>query len=115
MSFCCYYRADDSRMAGRMEQFYTEALACYKEYKYPDWFEYIARKMTDWYKVFLLAAAKAVVNVDVEAEAEDREVGSVVEAPAVVAGGASGAFRMSTRPGECEGGEGGGNEPGVCY
>ncbi len=65
IAFCCYYRVDDSRMAGRMEQFYTEVLARYKEYKYPDWFEYIARKMTDWYKAFLLAAAKAVVDVDV--------------------------------------------------
>jgi hypothetical protein len=39
-----------------------------------------------------------------------------VEAPAVVACGASGAFRMSPRPGEDEGGEGGGEggkEPGV--
>ena len=26
IAFCCYYRADHSRMAGRMEQFYTEAL-----------------------------------------------------------------------------------------
>ncbi len=85
-------------MAGRMEQFYTEALARYKAYKHPDWFEYIARKMTDWYKVFPLAAAKAVIDVDVKAEAEDGEEGSVVEAPAVVACGASGAFRMSPHP-----------------
>jgi hypothetical protein len=48
----------------------------------PDWFEYIARKMTDWYKVFPLAPVKAVVDVDVEPE--DGEVGSVVDAPAVV-------------------------------
>jgi hypothetical protein len=39
IAFCCYYREDDSRMAGRMEQFYTEGLARYKEYKYPDWLE----------------------------------------------------------------------------
>ncbi len=45
--FCCYYRADNSRMAGRMEQFYTEALARYKDSKYSAWFEYIALKMTD--------------------------------------------------------------------
>ena len=63
--------------------------------------------MTDWYKVFQLAPAKAVVDVDVEPE--DCEVGSVVDAPAVVAGGASGAFRMSPCPGEGEGDE----EPGV--
>ncbi len=67
-------------------------------------FEYIARKMTDWYKVFPLSTAKAVVDEDGEAEAEEGEVGSVVEAPAVVASGASCAFRMSPRPGEGEGG-----------
>ncbi len=48
--------------------------------------------MTNWYKTFLLAAAKAVVDV----EADEGEVDDVVEAPAVVAGGASGAF--SPRP-----------------
>jgi hypothetical protein len=69
--------------------------------------------MTNWYKVFPLAAAKAVFDVDVEAEAEDSKVGSVVEAPAVVASGASGAFRMLQHPGEGEGGKGGGEEPGV--
>ncbi len=69
--------------------------------------------MTDWYKVFPLAAAKAVVDVEDEAEAEVCEVSSVVEAPAVVAGGASGAFRMFPRPGEGEGDKGGGEEPGV--
>ena len=46
-AFCCYYRADDSSMAGRMEQFYTQALARYKDCKYPDWHKYIARKMTE--------------------------------------------------------------------
>ena len=107
IAFCCYYRADDGRMSGRMEQFYMEALARYKPFKYPDWFEYIARKMTDWYKVFPLAPAKAVVDVDVEPE--DSKVGSVVDAPAVVASGASGASRMSPRPGKGEGDE----EPGV--
>ena len=57
--------------------------------------------MTDWYKLFPLVPAKAVVDVDVEAE--EVEVGDVVEAPAVAACGASGAFRMSLRPGESEG------------
>ena len=42
-----------------------------------------------------------------------RLVGAVVDAPAVVAGGASGAFRMSPRPGEGVGDEGGDEEPGV--
>jgi hypothetical protein len=95
-----------------MEQIYTEALTSYRDYKYPDWHKYIARKMTDWYKVFQLAPAKAV-DVDEDVEPVDGEVGSVVDAPAVVAGGASGAFRMSPGPGEGEGDEGGDEEPGV--
>ncbi len=45
----------------------------------------------------------------VHVEPEEGEVGSVVDAPAVVAGGASGAFRMPPRPGEGESDE----EPGV--
>ena len=52
IAFSCYYRADDSRiiptsMSGKMEQFYTEALASYKEFKYPDFHKFITRKMTD--------------------------------------------------------------------
>jgi hypothetical protein len=57
-----------------------------KDYEYPDWHKYIARKMTDWYKVFPLATGKAVVEVDVEAE--EVQEGYVVDTLAVVAGGA---------------------------
>jgi hypothetical protein len=111
-AFSCYYRADDSRMAGKMEQYSSQALACYKDYKYPDWQKYIAQKMTDWYKVFLFETTKAIVDVDVEAE--EVEEGTVVEAPPVVASGASGVYRMSPSGSEdegcegCKGGEGGG-------
>ena len=35
-------------MVGKMEHFYSQALASYKDYKYPDLHKYIARKMTDW-------------------------------------------------------------------
>ena len=54
--------------------------------------------------MFLLAPAKAV-DVDEDIKPVDGEVGSVVDAPAVVACGASGAFRMSPCPGEDEGDE----------
>ncbi len=33
-AFSCYYRADDCRMSGKMEQFYTQALARYKDCQY---------------------------------------------------------------------------------
>ncbi len=47
--------------------------------------------MTDWYKVFPFETnPKAVVDVDVDAK--EVEEGAVVEAPTVVANGASGVF-----------------------
>ena len=36
-----------NRMAGRMEQVYTQARACYRDYQYPDFHEYIAQNMND--------------------------------------------------------------------
>ncbi len=105
IAFSCYYRADDVRIAGRMEQFYTEALGRYKDFKYSEWHPYIVRKMTDWYKVFLFETTSNDV-VDVDFEAGEVEEGAVVEAPPVVDGGASGMFSMSPPPGEDEGGEG---------
>jgi hypothetical protein len=108
IAFCCYYRADDSRMAGKMEQFYSQALARYKDYKYPDWYKYMVWKMTDWYKVLPFETTKAVVDVDDGAEKDEES--TVVEAPPIVASGASGVFRMSPLGSEnegCEGGKGG--------
>jgi hypothetical protein len=69
-----------------MEQFYTQALISYKDYKYPDLHKYICRKteMTDWYKVFLLDITTPA-DVDVEVEAKKVEEDAVVEAPPVVA------------------------------
>jgi hypothetical protein len=62
--------------------------------------------MTDWYKVFSLETTiKDVVTVAVEAE--DVEEGAVVEAPPVVANGASGAFRVTPYGSEDKGGGGG--------
>ena len=54
-------------MSGKMEQFYTVALALYKEFKYPDFHAYIAWKMMAWYKQFPLDT-KAV---EVEEIADD--------------------------------------------
>jgi hypothetical protein len=72
IAFSCCYRADDSRMAGRMEPFCTQALARYKFYKCPDFHKNIARKMTDWHKAFPWETTKAGV-VDSEDEAVEAE------------------------------------------
>ncbi len=71
-------------MAGKMKQFYLQALASYK-YKDPNFHKYIAWKMMDWYWMFFLETTKAVVAVDESVEAEEVEEGAVVEAPPVVA------------------------------
>ena len=109
IAFSCYYRADDSRMAGKMEQFYTLALASYKEFKYPDCHAYIARKITTWYKQFPFK--NKTDEEEDEAEGAEAEDGDVVEAPPVLANGASGAFTMSPSPGSED--DGGGGEAGA--
>jgi hypothetical protein len=109
IAFSCYYRADDGRMAGKMEQFYLEALTRYKGFKYPDFHAYIARKMTAWYKQFPFHIKGVEVEDEAEGEGGEPEVGDVVAAPAVLADGASGGYAMSppTESGD-EGGEGAG-------
>ena len=84
-------------MAGKMEQFYTgtQAVTRYKGFKYPDFHAYIARKMTAWYKQFPFNAKDVEVEDEAEAEGGEHEEGAVVEAPAVLADGAPGAYSMS--------------------
>ena len=94
IAFSCYYRADDSRMAGKMEQFYTQALTRYKGFKYPDFHAYIARKMTAWYKQFPFNVKHVEVEDEAEGEGSEPEEGAVVAAPAVFADGAPGAYAM---------------------
>jgi hypothetical protein len=45
IAFSVYYRADDPSMSGKMVQFYTKALAGYKDIPYPEFHTYIVRKM----------------------------------------------------------------------
>ncbi len=46
VAFCPYYRADDARMAGKMEAFYQQAVQCYKDYTDKQLHQYITRKLT---------------------------------------------------------------------
>jgi len=48
VAFCPYYRADDARMAGKMEAFYQQAVQRYKDYTDKQLHQYITRKLTDW-------------------------------------------------------------------
>jgi hypothetical protein len=48
VAFCPYYRADDGRMAGKMETFYQQAVHSYKDFKDKQLHQYITRKLTAW-------------------------------------------------------------------
>jgi hypothetical protein len=50
VAFCPYFRADDGRMAGKMETFYQQAVHRYKDFKFTDkqLHQYITRKLTAW-------------------------------------------------------------------
>jgi hypothetical protein len=52
VAFCPYYRADDARMAGKMEAFYQEAVNRYKAYTDDKLHGYITRKLTDWCELY---------------------------------------------------------------
>ena len=52
VAFTQYYRADDARMSGKMENFYTKALSRYKTFTYKDFHKYIARKLIEFYDRF---------------------------------------------------------------
>ena len=52
VAFCPYYRADDARMAGKMEAFYQEAVNRYKAYTDDKLHDYITKKLTAWCNLY---------------------------------------------------------------
>lgn len=58
VAFTPYYRADDARMSGKMENFYTKALSRYNTFSYKDFHKYFARKIIDFYDRFDPAESK---------------------------------------------------------
>jgi hypothetical protein len=48
VAFCPYYRADDGRMAGKMETFYQQVVHRYKDFTDKQLHQYITRKLTAW-------------------------------------------------------------------
>ncbi len=64
IAFSVYYRADDPRISGKMDQFYTKALALYKDYLYPESHKYIGRKMENRYRLFPFPSTDNVAEDD---------------------------------------------------
>ena len=58
VAFTPYYRADDARMSGKMENFYMKALGRYNTFTYKDFHKYFARKLIDFYDRFEPAESK---------------------------------------------------------
>ena len=52
VAFTPYYRADDPRMSGKMEMFYTKALKRYQAFPYKDFHKYISKKLIAFYDRF---------------------------------------------------------------
>jgi hypothetical protein len=58
VAFCPYYRQDDPRTAGALDEFYNAALQDYAAIKYDALHEYLIRRLTAWYKKFEPAVPK---------------------------------------------------------
>jgi hypothetical protein len=78
-------------MSGKMDQFYTKALALYKDYQYPEFHKCIVRTMENWYKLFPFPST----NKAAEDDSVSREEGTVVDVPVVIASALSGSISMS--------------------
>ena len=74
VAFTPYYRADDPRMSGKMETFYTKALKRYKAYPYKEFHKYISKKLIAFYDRFDPAEVK-----EEPAEPGSPKEGDVVE------------------------------------
>ncbi len=75
MAFCPYYRADDGRMAGKMETFYQQAVHRYKEFTDKQLHQYITRKLTALCQLY---RPKPPSTESADNEDIDGEVGDIV-------------------------------------
>jgi hypothetical protein len=76
VAFSPYYRQDDPRTSGAMDQYFRDALQAYAHVPYKDLHAYLERRLGAWYFKFK-PESSAVVDV------EDAEVGAVVSVGAV--------------------------------
>jgi len=92
VAFCPYYRADDARMAGKMEAFYQEAINRYKAYTDDKLHGYITGKLTKWCDLYRPKPPSTQ-----SADKEDiGEVGDVVNVDGGDGGGGGGeTYQMS--------------------
>ncbi len=91
IAFSVYYRADDPRMSGKMDQFYTKALASYNDIPCAEFHKYITRKMDNWYRLFPFKK-----NGDAaEDDSFSGEEGDIVDVPAVDASKVGRSLNMS--------------------
>jgi hypothetical protein len=93
IAFSVYYRADDPRMSGKMDQFYTKALAGYKDIPYAEFHRYIIRKLDNWYRQFPFKENNDAA--DSEDDSFSGEEGDIVEVPAGDASKVGRSFNMS--------------------
>jgi hypothetical protein len=91
IAFSVYYRADDPRMSGKTDQFYTKALAGYKDTPYAGFHKYIIRKLDNWYRLFPFKKNYGAAEYD----SFSGEEGNVVAVPAVDASQVGRSFNMS--------------------
>ncbi len=83
MAFCPYYRADDARMAGKMEAFYQEAVKRYKAYTDDKLHQYITKKLTTWCYLYRPKPPSTESADKEDIEGEDGDVVNVDEGDAV--------------------------------
>ncbi len=84
VAFCPYYRADDGRMAGKMETFYQQDVHRYKDFTDKQLHQYITRKLTAWCQLY---RPKRLSMESVDNENVDGEDGDIVNIPRVIPGG----------------------------
>ena len=73
VAFCPYYRADDGRMAGKMETFYQQAVHRYKDFTDKQLHQYITRKLTAWCQLYRPKppSTESADNEDIDGEEGD--------------------------------------------
>ena len=101
VAFTPYYRADDARMSGKMENFYMKALGRYNTFTYKDFHKYFARKLIDFYDRFEPAESKEGPEEPKEGDVVELGVlpeGSILEPAFELSGGSDGEAEDDSAP-----------------
>ena len=95
VAFCPYYRANDPRAAGAMDNYYTDTLRDYGGVSYDDLHNFLTDELTAWYA--RLSPAKAVDSYE-EGPAGDANVGDVIDVRPAQTTNAFSAVRRRSAP-----------------